>query len=143
MTNEPITPAATLDDLLTSTQQMLAMLRSQAVEPADGDAVALLRAEGTAADGRVTATVVQGGRLASLTVDPELLRQGSEAVCDHVVGAVNAALAELDERVSESARADVDALAARLGGVREPSARRMAMFSQAMDDVAARLHRDR
>ncbi|MCI4065970.1 YbaB/EbfC family nucleoid-associated protein [Micromonospora sp. R77] len=143
MTNEPITAAATLDDLLTSTQQMLAVLRSQAVEPADGDAVALLRAEGTAADGQVTATVVQGGRLASLTVDEDLLGQGAEALCGHVVRAVNAALTELDERVSESARADVDALAARLGGVREPSARQMAMFSQAMDDVAARLHRDR
>ena len=143
MTNEPLSAAASLDDLLTRTQQALSAMRSQAAEPADEEADGLLRAEGTAADGLVVAIVVQGGRLASLTVDPRVLRQGTEVVCGHVVTAVNAALCELEARVSASARADVDALAARLGGLQEQSVRQMAMFSQAMEGVVARLNGNR
>lgn len=100
----------------------------------------LLRAEGTSADGLVRAVVVQGGRLESVTVDPELARQGIEGVCGHVVVAVNAALANLDVQVSASARADVDALAARLGGLQEQSMRQMELFSEAMECVVARLN---
>jgi DNA-binding protein YbaB len=143
MTNEPISAAASLDDLLTRTQQALAAMRSQAAEPADVDPAELLRAEGTAADGLVVATAVQGGRLASLTVDPRLLAEGAEALCGHLVAAVNGALGALEERVSASARADADALAARLGGLHEQSVHRMAMFGEAMESVAARLNRDR
>lgn len=139
MTNEPFSAAASLDELLTRTQQTLSAMRSRPVEHTDGDAEELLRADGTAADGLVRATVVQGGRLTSLTVDPQLSADGIEAVCAHIVAAVNAALAELDAQVSASARADVDALAARLGGLREQSRRQLEIFGEAMEHAAARL----
>ncbi|MFJ8579577.1 YbaB/EbfC family nucleoid-associated protein [Micromonospora sp. NPDC093277] len=141
MTNEPFSAAASLDELLTQTQQALSSMRSRAVEHPDGDPARLLRAEGSAADGRVRAVAVQGGRLESVTVDPQLAEAGVEAVCGHVVEAVNAALADLDAQVSASARADVDALAARLGGLQGQSVRQMELFSQAMEDVVARLNR--
>lgn len=139
MTNEPFSAAASLDELLTRTQQALSAMRSRPVEHPDGDAEELLRADGTAADGLVRAVVVQGGRLESVTVDPRLSAAGVEAVCGHIVVAVNAALADLEAQVSASARADADALAARLGGLREQSRRQMEMFSQAMEHAAARL----
>ena len=137
MTNEAFSAAASLDELLTRTQQALSSMRSRAAEHTEAD---LLRAEGTAADGLVRAVVVQGGRLESVTVDPELARQGIEGVCGHVVVAVNVALANLDVQVSASARADVDALAARLGGLQEQSMRQMELFSEAMESVVARLN---
>ncbi|MFE9654968.1 YbaB/EbfC family nucleoid-associated protein [Micromonospora sp. NPDC006431] len=141
MTNDSFSAAASLDELLTRTQQALSAMRSRAAEHPDGDPGELLRAEGAAADGRVRAVVVQGGRLESVTVDPELAGDGVEAVCGHVVLAVNAALAALDAQVSASARADVDALAARLGGIEEQPVRQMELFSRAVDDVMARLSR--
>lgn len=143
MTNDPFSAAASLDELLSRTQQALSSMRSRAAEHPDGDPAELLRAEGTAADGRVRARVVQGGRLESLTVDPALAADGMEAVCGHVVAAVNAALAELDAQVNASARADVDALAARLGGLEEQSVRQMELFSRAVDGVLARLNAGR
>ncbi|SCG68913.1 YbaB/EbfC family nucleoid-associated protein [Micromonospora inositola] len=114
MTNEPFSAAASLDELLTRTQQALSAMRSRPAEHTDGDAPELLRADGTAADGLVRAVVVQGGRLESVTVDPRLSAAGIETVCGHIVAAVNAALADLEAQVSATARADVDALAARL-----------------------------
>ncbi|WP_319460298.1 YbaB/EbfC family nucleoid-associated protein [Micromonospora sp. RTP1Z1] len=139
MTNEPFTAAATLDEFLTRTQQALSVMRSRPAAHADDDADELLRADGTAADGLVRAVVVQGGRLESVTVDPGLSAQGIEAVCAHIVVAVNAALADLEAQVSASAQADVDALAARLGGLQEQSRRQVELFSQAMESAAARL----
>ncbi|MFD2762852.1 YbaB/EbfC family nucleoid-associated protein [Micromonospora eburnea] len=141
MTNDPFSAAASLDELLTQTQQALSSMRSRAAEQPDGDPGRLLRAEGSAAAGQVRAVVVQGGRLESVTVDPQLAEAGMEVVCGHVVVAVNAALADLDAQVSASARADVDALAARLGGLQEQSVRQMELFSRAMEDVVARLNR--
>lgn len=141
MTNDPFTAAASLDELLTRTQQALSAMRSRAAEQVDGDPAQLLRAEGVAADGQVRAVVVQGGRLESVVVDPDLSEAGMEAVCGQVVVAVNAALADLDAQVSASARADVDALAARLGGLQDQSVRQMELFSRAMEDVVARLNR--
>ncbi|MFG2054446.1 YbaB/EbfC family DNA-binding protein [Micromonospora sp. NPDC048930] len=141
MTNDPFSAAASLDELLTQTQQALSSMRARAAEDTDGDSGRLLRAEGVAADGRVRAVAVQGGRIESVTVDPALTSAGWDGVCGQVVEAVNAALAELDVQVSASARDDVDALAARLGGLQEQSMRQMEMFSQAMEGVVARLNR--
>lgn len=141
MTNDPFSAAASLDELLTQTQQALSSMRARAAEETDGGSGRLLRAEGAADGGRVRAVAVQGGRIESVTVDPELAAAGWEKLRGPVVAAVNAALAELDAQVSASARADVDALAARLGGLQEQSMRQMAMFSQAMEGVVARLNR--
>ncbi|WP_089154123.1 YbaB/EbfC family nucleoid-associated protein [Micromonospora sp. NBS 11-29] len=139
MTNDAFSAAASLDELLTRTQQALASMRSRVAVHADGEPIELIRAEGVAADGRVRAVAVQGGRLHSVAVDPELAGEPLDVLCRHVVAAANAALAELDARVSASARADTDALAARLGGLPDQAE----MFSRAMHEVAARMRRDR
>ena len=136
MTNEAFSAAASLDEFLTRTEQALSLMRSRAAD--DAEARDLLRAEGTAAGGLVRAVVVQGGRLESVTVDPELAGQGIEGVCGQVVVAVNAALANLDAQVSASTRADIDALAARLGGLQEQSMRQMKLFSEVMGGVVTR-----
>lgn len=139
MTNDAFSAAVSLDELLTRTQQALAAMRSRATVHADGEPGDLLRAEGVAAGGRVRAVAVQGGRLDSVAVDPELAGEPLEALCGHVVAAVNAALAELDVQVNASARADADALAARLGGLPDQAE----LFSATMHEVAARIRRDR
>ncbi|MBU8861096.1 MULTISPECIES: YbaB/EbfC family nucleoid-associated protein [unclassified Micromonospora] len=139
MTNDPFSAAASLDELLTRTQQALAAMRSRASAHTDGEPGDLLRAEGTAAGGRVRAVAVQGGRLDSVVIDPELAGVPFDVLCGHLVTAANAALSELDAQVSASARADADALAARLGGVGDQAE----LFSRAMHEVAARIHRDR
>ncbi|MFI5836728.1 YbaB/EbfC family nucleoid-associated protein [Micromonospora sp. NPDC051300] len=139
MTNDAFSAAASLDELLTRTQQALAAMRSRSCVLADGEPGELLRAEGAAAGGRVRAVAVQGGRLHSVVVDPELADVPLEVLCAHLVEAVNDALGELDARVSDSARADTDALAARLGGLPDQAE----LFSRTMHEVAARIRRDR
>ncbi|WFE40488.1 YbaB/EbfC family DNA-binding protein [Micromonospora sp. WMMD998] len=139
MTNDAFSAAASLDELLTRTQQALAAMRSRATVHADGEPGELLRAEGVAAGGRVRAVAVQGGRLDSVAVDPALADEPLDVLCGHLVVAVNAALTELDAQVSASARADTDALAARLGGLPDQAE----MFSRTMHEVAARIRRDR
>jgi DNA-binding protein YbaB len=141
MTNDPFSAAASLDELLTQTQQALSAMRARAAEETDGDPGPLLRAEGVAAGGRIRAVAVQGGRVESIIVDPALATSGWDGVREPVIAAVNAALAELDARVSASARADVDALAARLGGRPEQPMWQLETFSQAMAGVVARLNR--
>ncbi|MGR6319449.1 YbaB/EbfC family nucleoid-associated protein [Micromonospora soli] len=142
MTIDPFSAAASLDELLTQTEQALSFMRSRDGGHADGDPGELLRAEGAAADGLVRVVAVQGGRLESVSVDPALAGAGWETVCEHVVAAANVALAELDARVTASARADVDALAARLGGLPEQSVRQKETFGRAMESVVARLNRN-
>ena len=139
MTNDPFSAAASLDEMLTRTQQALTAMRSRASAHADGEPGDLLRAEGTAAGGRVRAVAVQGGRLDSVTVDPELAGEPLDVLCGHLVTAANAALSELDAQVSASARADADALAARLGTMGDQAE----LFGRAMHEAAARIHRDR
>ncbi|MGW5670045.1 YbaB/EbfC family nucleoid-associated protein [Micromonospora sp. NPDC003776] len=107
MTYDPFSAAASLDELLTQTQQALSSMRARAAEDTDGDPGRLLRAEGAADGGRVRAVAVQGGRIESVTVDPALATAGWEC----------------------------------LGGLQEQSMRQMAMFSQAMEGVVARLNR--
>src|SRR5258707_1142939 len=91
--------AGDLDRLLEDTRRALSEMGAR---PADQATLAELRGTGTAADDQVRAAVVIGGRLETLSVDPRLMRMGSEALCEQIVFAVNAALDDLLTKVAES-----------------------------------------
>ena len=76
------------EGLLGETRRALEGLRatnggtgSSSAEPVHG--------EGMAADGKVTARVVAGGRLEGLSVDPRMMRLGSEELCEQIMVAWN------------------------------------------------------
>ena len=117
--------ARSIDQLLEDTRRVLAEMRPGAGTPPDPGE---LRGEGEAADGQVRAVAGPsgsgksgmvravagaGGRLESLTVNPRALRLGSEALCEQIVVAVNAALDDLRDRVEGQAVAAGAACASR------------------------------
>jgi hypothetical protein len=63
----------------------------------------------------VRATAVPGGRVASLQVNPRLLREGIESVCEQIIVAVNAALDGLRAKTTAQGAAQVR-LAVRIFG---------------------------
>jgi DNA-binding protein YbaB len=67
-------------------------------------ALADIRGTGTSSDVAVEAVMSPGGALLSLTVDPRLLRKGSEVVAETVREAVNAASDEARSQVHEVLR---------------------------------------
>lgn len=64
-------------------------------------AVAEIRGRGASEDGTVEAETSTDGTLVELTVDPRLLRKGSEVLAATVVEAVNAAAADARRQVTE------------------------------------------
>ncbi|MCG5221173.1 YbaB/EbfC family nucleoid-associated protein [Streptosporangium sp. KLBMP 9127] len=102
-----------------------------------------LQGEGAAAQGRVQATVAPGGRISSLTVDPRLMRAGSEEMCAEIVKAVNAAIDDLRTKAVEQAGASPDAeeLSSTLLTMQQESVRQMEKFTQAINDVVLRFER--
>jgi hypothetical protein len=131
-----------MDDLLTETRRALGAVRSGRPETlADSDEVPA--AQGSAADGLVTATITDG-RLDSFMIDPRLMRLPSWELAQHVMAAVNEALDVL--RGGQSAigqPVDVDALAGGLHEVQDRSIRQMAQMGQALQDVVALLREPR
>ncbi|GGK69591.1 hypothetical protein Ppa06_37190 [Planomonospora parontospora subsp. parontospora] len=135
-----------LDRVIEQARQALV----SAQEPGDGSADSAsgrlgmaLQGEGVAAQGRVRATVAPGGRLSSLTVDPRLMRAGSEEMCAEIVKAVNAAVDDLRVKVTEQAGAspDVEELSSTLLTLQQESVRQMEQFTQAINDVVLRFER--
>jgi DNA-binding protein YbaB len=131
---------AGFDQLFEQTRQALEAVRAGRPDSADdGEPVT---GEGTAADGQVTVTAAKGGKIERIVVSPRLLRDGIEAVCEHIVVAVNAALADL--RVKSAGdqalgAADPAALAGQLREVQDESLRKMASYSQALTDALAQV----
>jgi DNA-binding protein YbaB len=130
---------AELDRLLEQTRRSLEQVRAAgAADPAAPD----VRGTGVGADGQITAVARPGGHLESLRMDPRALRMGSEALCEQIVAAVNAALDDLRANAGQPpAQAGVDtaALAARMSELQSQSARQMAAFTQGISDVLARI----
>lgn len=127
------------DDLVTRTRRALDDVRgSGAADDAEQEP-----AVGEAAEGMVRATLAPGGKLSEIVVDPKLLREGIETVCEHVVVATNAAIDELRGRSPIVGAPDVDALAGQLRELQDDSVRRMAAFGTTLDDVVAQLRRER
>ncbi|GAA2126022.1 YbaB/EbfC family nucleoid-associated protein [Actinomadura napierensis] len=130
---------ADLDELLTQTRRTLEQMRSASARPGDAETIT---STAETVDGRVRATVVSGGRIESLELDPRALRSGAEELAAQIVQVVNAALEELRTQAgSGGPEGDVDthALAARLGELQADSARGMAVFSQGIAETVARI----
>jgi DNA-binding protein YbaB len=126
--------------LIEDTRKALEAMRTGGGAPAKEPAEPV-RGEGSAADGRVTARVVAGGRLEELTVDPRLMRSGSEELCAQIVVAVNAAMDDLRARTSEEDPAAMDpaALAGLLENLQAESARQMSRFTQGVAETVAKI----
>jgi hypothetical protein len=130
------------DRLLEDTRRSLAQMRTPAQ-----DAGQAMPATGTAAaaDGQIEATVQSGGRLESLRMDPRALRMGSQALCEQIVLAVNAALDDLHTKAPGPTPPAVDVdtagLADRIGELQGQAVRQMSMFAQGIADALARIER--
>jgi hypothetical protein len=129
-----------LDRLLQDTRRALSELGAR--RP-DRDVLPDLRGVGTAADDQVRASVAVGGRLETLTVNPRLMRMGSEALCEQIVVAVNAAVDDLATKVVESAPKPPDSDPAELGQqldeIRTESVRQMEKFTQGVTDAVSQI----
>jgi DNA-binding protein YbaB len=130
---------AGFDQLFEQTKQALQAVR--AGRPDGAPAADAVVGEGSAADGQVTVTAKPGGTIERLVVSPRLLREGIEAVCEHVTVAVNAALADLRTKSSadQAGAADPAALAGQLRDLQDESMRKMASYSQALTDALAQV----
>jgi len=131
------------DRLLEDTRRSLEQMRAPA-QAQDAGQVTPATGTGAAADGQIEATVRSGGRLESLRMDPRALRMGSQALCEQIVLAVNAALDDLHAKAPDPApqgMVDVDtaALANRIGELQGQAVRQMSMFAQGITDALARI----
>jgi hypothetical protein len=95
-----------------------------------------------AAEGRISASVVSGGRVEGLRVDPRLMRLGSEELCAQIVVAINAALDDLRAQTSrvDAGGMDPAALAGMLESLQADSARQMSLFTQGMAETVAKIN---
>lgn len=117
-----------------------------AMRAGDGSATAKepaepVRGEGSAADGKVTARVVSGGHLEALTVDPRLMRSGSEELCAQIMVAVNAAMDDLRSRTAAASPVamDPEALAGVLENLQVESAQQLSRFTQGIAETVAKI----
>jgi DNA-binding protein YbaB len=135
---QPAFGVGDIDRLLQDTRRALSELGAP---QAGQDANAEMRGTGTAADDQVRASVAIGGRLETLSVNPRLMRLGSEALCEQIVVAVNAAMDDLLTKVAESAREQPSPadLGQQLEEIRTESVRRMEMFSQGVADAVSQI----
>ena len=97
---------------------------------------------GSAADGKITAKVAAGGRLEELTVDPRLLRSGSDELCAQIKIAVNAAMDDLRTHAAQASPATMDpaALAGMLEELQTESVRQMGQFTQGVAETVAKIN---
>lgn len=129
------------DRLLEDARRALAEMQTRSSDPGERDETTTLRGEGMSASGQIRATVVTGGRLESVRVDPRAMRLGSEALGEEVVAAVNAALDDLRVKAQEAAPAMPDraALGQQLEELRTESVRRMQLFTQGVAEAVEQI----
>ncbi|MBY8875053.1 YbaB/EbfC family nucleoid-associated protein [Micromonospora sp. PLK6-60] len=114
-------------------------LRAVSPQPEDEE-TARRRRTGESADGQVRAEFGSDGRLAALSLDPRLMRLGSEEVCDRVVEAVNAAIDALRGAAAPvPAAGDLSQLTEQLQEVRDTAVPRLGAFLQALTDAQTRV----
>jgi hypothetical protein len=139
---------AGFERLLADTRRALGALRAGGEQAEQGDRPAgapaePVRGEGSAADGKISAAVVAGGRLDELTVDPRLLRGGAEELCTQIKVAVNAAMDDLRARTAQAgsgaAAMDPAELAAMVTDLQTESVRQMSEFAQGIAATVAKI----
>lgn len=145
--SEP-TFTASMERLLDDTRAALGRMQPSAARTStaagtaspDPAAPELLRSEASDATDRATAVVVAPGRIESLRIDPRLLRAGSEAVCDAIAEAVNAALAHLqDDALSAAGTMDITGLGVDLERLQAKSLSSASTIMESLRDAMARI----
>ncbi|MBM7783625.1 YbaB/EbfC family nucleoid-associated protein [Tenggerimyces flavus] len=129
-----------VDQILTDTRRALDGMR----EPRPADAAAeQVTGEGEAAEGKVRVVATLPGHVQSMTMDPRMMRLGSEAVCEALTEAVNAALADLRAKTTTGANAPVDLerLSGDLEAIQTESLQSMRTMFGALEDVMGRIDR--
>ncbi|MFI0450848.1 YbaB/EbfC family nucleoid-associated protein [Actinomadura sp. 6N118] len=97
---------------------------------------------GLAADGRVRATVVAGGRLKSVDMDPRAMRLASAELGEQIVVAVNAALDDLRTKAAAAPTdevVDTAALGKQVEEIQNQSLRQMELITQALNDTISKI----
>lgn len=95
---------------------------------------------GEAADGLVRATTDATGRLAGVSLHPDVLQLGVERLGREITAAVNQALQAQDEaRGAVPAQVDLGALENQLREVQQTASARLSMFMDAMTSAQAQL----
>ncbi len=127
-----------MDKTLSDTLRALSAYQS-AVR--DGDA-SPVEGHGEAADGLVRVRTELPGRVASLEVDPRLLRLDLATLTEHVVAAVNAALEDLQRSAPAAAGpVDLGELGRQLTTIQQDAARQFSMFVNGLAAAQDRLGR--
>jgi DNA-binding protein YbaB len=128
-----------VDQVLTDMRRALEGMRS----PEPAASAAEITGEGEAADGRVRVVVGLPGEVREMTMDPRMMRAGSEAVCEAMTEAVNSALRDLRETVTTGVRApvDIERLSGDLEAIQTESLQNMRTMFTALEDVMDRLDR--
>ncbi|KAB2348067.1 YbaB/EbfC family nucleoid-associated protein [Actinomadura rudentiformis] len=97
---------------------------------------------GLAADGRVRATVMAGGRLKSVEMDPRAMRLASAELGEQIVVAVNAALDDLRTKAAAAPAdelVDTAALGKQVEEIQNQSLRQMELITQALNDTISKI----
>jgi DNA-binding protein YbaB len=128
-----------IDQALTDTRRALEGMRS--AQPTA--AAEQVTGEGEAADGKVRVVVGLPGEVRSMTMDPRMMRLGSEAVCEAITEAVNTALADLRKNATTGTQAPVDLerLSGDLEAIQTESLQSMRTMFSALQDAMDRLDR--
>ncbi len=92
-----------------------------------------------AAEGMVRVTMSPAGELSEIKVDPKLLREGIDEVCENIVVATNDAIRKLRAASRAPGSVDPAALASTLQELQQESLREMASFGSVLNDVVAQL----
>lgn len=95
-----------------------------------------VRAEGSAANGRI-AVVVATGRVESVTIEQSAMRMASHELAERVRTAVNDALAKLPAGTDRTAGGDAEELRRRVREVQDMSVARMRSYTRALRDIMA------
>ncbi|MFI5835451.1 YbaB/EbfC family nucleoid-associated protein [Micromonospora sp. NPDC051300] len=96
---------------------------------------------GEAADGLIRVTAGPPGRVTGLTLDPRVMRMPSETLAEQIEAAVNAALADLQERATAAVPGEVDlgSLGEQLRRIQEDAGRQFTAFTDALVAAQDRL----
>ncbi|MFI6267694.1 YbaB/EbfC family nucleoid-associated protein [Micromonospora zamorensis] len=124
-----------MDDALNTLREL------RANRPAASDVEA--SGEATAGDGLIAVVAAPGGRIQSITVAPQVLRQGSDYLAEQLTIAVNAALDDLQARTVADAPDPPGpaVLLDRLADVQQQSVHQMQSFLSALTSAQARTAR--
>jgi DNA-binding protein YbaB len=137
--------------VLDDTRRMLDAMRARRSqpqpdsEPVQESVAEEFRGRGETAGGWVRAVLTRD-RIEELYLDPRLLRQGTGALGEFLVSALNEALADLAAKETADAPdsvGDPDALAEGLRQLQDESMRSVDLITRSVADVLSRLHQGR